>query len=92
MELKTSNPASFHSPLSPKKTEAGRMHPWTEVASELINFNVFLLFCVRCYAQPDCKPSYSDIVETPLDGFFRQALPLDMPTERREPFGRDVNV
>src|SRR5262245_30314185 len=36
-ELKTSNPPSFHSPLSEVNTDAVRIQPWTEVASLLMN-------------------------------------------------------
>jgi hypothetical protein len=41
MELKTSKPPSFHSPLSEVKTVDTLIQPWTEDASSLINLIVF---------------------------------------------------
>jgi len=40
MELKTSNPPSFHSPLSLVNTDETRTAPWTDEASSLMNFSV----------------------------------------------------
>lgn len=41
MELRTSRPPSFHSPLSVVNIEEVRMHPCTEVASSLMKASVF---------------------------------------------------
>jgi hypothetical protein len=41
MLLKTSNPPTFHSPLSPVYKDPTRRAPWTEEASSLINLIVF---------------------------------------------------
>lgn len=40
MELRMSNPPSFHSPLSLVNTEDERTAPWTEEASSLMNLRV----------------------------------------------------
>lgn len=40
MELNTSNPPSFHSPLSLVNTDETRTAPWTDEASSFINFSV----------------------------------------------------
>lgn len=33
-----------------------------------------------------------DVVQSPFDRLFGEALALDVPTERAQSFGRDVNV
>lgn len=51
IELRMSNPPIFHSPLSVVYMEEARILPWTDVASSLMNFNVFATLC---------RPHFSD--------------------------------
>ncbi len=44
MELSTSKPASFHSPLSLVKMDDTRTLPCTDEASSLMNLSVFYLW------------------------------------------------
>lgn len=92
IELKASNPASFHSPLSLKNMEAGRMQPWTDAASVLMNLRVFWLSCGQKMSLYCVRRSYSNIVQAPFNGLLCQALPLDGPAQWTEPFGGYVDI
>jgi len=93
IELKTSRPPSFHSPLSVVNIDEVRTHPCTEVASSLMNASVFYKSSMSRWARSAvCIVAYSDIVETPFDALFGDSLSLGLPAKRSYTFSCNVDV
>jgi hypothetical protein len=93
MELKTSRPPSFHSPLSVVKTEEVRMQPCTEVASSLTKASVFCRDSVNRWTScAMCLIAYSNIVQSPFDALLGDSLSLSLPAERSYTFSCNVDV